>query len=42
MWHATPHSAKGYDQLAAALDRIAPGTRTAEVIEARARLAMRA
>jgi hypothetical protein len=42
MWHATPHSAKGYDQLAAALDRIAPGAQTADVIEARARLAMRA
>jgi len=41
MWHATPRSAHGYDQLAAALDRIAPGTETAEVIEARTRLAMR-
>jgi DNA-binding winged helix-turn-helix (wHTH) protein len=42
VWHATPRSANGYDQLAAALDRIAPGTQTAEVIEARTRLSMRA
>jgi hypothetical protein len=42
MWHATPRSTNGYDQLAAALDRIAPGTHTAEVIEARTRLSMRA
>jgi len=42
MWHATPRSANGYDQLTAALGRIAPGTRTAEVIEARTRLSMRA
>jgi len=42
LWHTTPHSAKGYDQLAAALDRVAPGTRTPDVIEARTRLAMRA
>jgi hypothetical protein len=41
MWHATPRGANGYDQLAAALDRIAPGTQTAEVIEARMRLSMR-